>query len=132
MEERDMIQVAAAIIKDDDKILICQRSKGEFCELLWEFPGGKLEAGETFEECVVRECKEELQIHIVINGIFAETTYRYPDREIAFTFFNARIIGGRPKINVHKDMKWVRPEELAKFEFCPADKGIIENLTTGT
>ena len=123
-----MIQVAAAIIRENDKILICKRGAGGNCAFLWEFPGGKLEKGETLEECLIRECKEELEINIAIKCIFAETTYKYPDREIAFTFFTADYIGGKMKMNVHQDIKWVLPNELKNYELCSADTGIVERL----
>lgn len=123
-----MIQVTAAIIRQNDRILICKRGAGGSCAFLWEFPGGKLEVGETLEECLIRECKEELEIDIAIKCIFAETTYKYPDREIAFTFFTAEIMGGELKMNVHNDMQWVLPSELKDYEFCPADMEIIRRL----
>ena len=123
-----MIQVAAAIIQKDGKILICQRGAGGNCAFLWEFPGGKLESGETMEECLIRECKEELEIEISVKDIFAETTYKYPEREIAFIFYKADIIGGQLKMNVHNDMQWVLPSELKKYKFCPADVEIITDI----
>lgn len=123
-----MTQVAAAIIQKDKEILICKRGAGGSCAFLWEFPGGKLEMGETLEECLIRECKEELEINIAIKSVFAETTYKYPDREIAFTFFTAEIMGGELKMNVHNDMQWILPSELKDYEFCPADMEIIRRL----
>lgn len=124
-----MIHVTAAIIRNEEgRILICQRGPGGNCEYLWEFPGGKLEPGETPEECIIRECREELEIDIAVKGIFAETTYQYPDREIAFTFFDAAVIGGRPKMDVHNDMRWVTTSEMENYEFCPADIAIVEIL----
>lgn len=124
-----MTQVAAAIIRKDGKFLICQRGAGGNCAFLWEFPGGKLEPDETLEECLIRECKEELEIEISVKGIFAETTYKYPEREIAFTFFEAEIIGGELKMNVHNDMQWVLPSELKNYKFCSADVEIMEKLS---
>jgi len=124
-----MTQVAAAIIQKDDKFLICQRGTGGNCAFLWEFPGGKLEPHESLKECLIRECKEELEIDISVKGIFAETTYKYPEREIAFTFFDTAIIGGKLKMNVHNDIQWVLPRELKNYEFCPADVEIVEKLS---
>jgi 8-oxo-dGTP diphosphatase len=123
-----MIHVAAAILRKDDKILICQRGAGGNCEYLWEFPGGKQDTGETMEQCLIRECREELEIEIGIKSIFAETTWQYPDRKIAFTFFNAELIQGEPVKNVHKILQWVSPNELVDYEFCPADVGIVDKL----
>lgn len=123
------ITVAAAIIKNDrGEILICQRAKGGSMGGLWEFPGGKLEEGETLEECIVRECREELDIVIEPISIFANTEYQYPDRFIKFTFFNARIQMGKIQRLVHDDIKWVKVEQLRNYEFCPADVDIIKQL----
>lgn len=123
-----MLKVTAAIIRQDGKILICQRGEGGNCAFLWEFPGGKLEAGESEEECLIRECEEELGVHITIQGIFAETTFQYPDRRIAFTFFNANISSGELTPTVHKQVRWVTPKELSEYDFCPADTEIVQNL----
>lgn len=123
------ITVTAAIIENENnEVLICKRAVGSSMGGLWEFPGGKLEENETYEECVVRECKEELEVEICPIGIFAKTEYQYPDRYIKFTFFNAKIQSGMPKKNVHDDIRWVKYGELNSFEFCPADMEIIEKL----
>lgn len=124
-----MTQVAAAVLRKDGKIFICQRGAGGSCAFLWEFPGGKLEQGETLEECAVRECKEELNIDISVKGLFDETTYQYPDRKIVIAFFEADVTGGELKRNVHRDMRWVLPSELKNYEFCPADAEIIKKLS---
>lgn len=125
-----MIHVAAAIIHQNNRILICRRGAGGNCAFLWEFPGGKLEEDETLEECIIRECKEELDINIEVKDIYAETTYEYPDKVIAFTFFNAEITNGEIKMDVHEEIKWVMQSELINYEFCPADVGIVKNLVT--
>ncbi|MDF2685747.1 MAG: mutT [Clostridia bacterium] len=123
-----MIQVAAAIIRKNGKILICQRGAGGNCAYLWEFPGGKVELNETFEQCAIRECKEELGININIKDIFIKTVYKYPDKEIEFTFFNAEITEEILKISVHNDIKWVLPNEMKAFKFCPADIEVVNSM----
>jgi mutator protein MutT len=123
-----MIQVAAAIIRKNGKVLICQRGAGGSTAFLWEFPGGKLEEGETLEQCLIRECKEELEIDIKVNDVFGKSEYEYADGKIAFTFFSADFTGGIIKVNVHKDIKWVLPNELKDYQFCPADVEIVESL----
>lgn len=120
--------VTAAVIQENGKILICQRGAGGNCAFLWEFPGGKLEPCESKEECLIRECEEELGIRITVGSVFAETTYQYPDRKIAFTFFNAQIVAGEIVPKVHHQVRWVTSAELSKYEFCPADIEIIEML----
>lgn len=124
-----MLQVVAAIIRDEqNRLLICQRKAGGSCALLWEFPGGKLEKGETPEECAVRECREELSVDIRVGSLFGKAVYTYPEQKISFTFFEAKICGGEPKMNVHKDIRWVSPDALKNFTFCPADVDIVSRL----
>jgi 8-oxo-dGTP diphosphatase len=122
-------QVTAAIIKKDGKILICQRAADGELPLLWELPGGKLEDGETLEECLIRECKEELDVDIRVTGLYAKTEYQYPERAVALAFFSADIVQGEIKPIVHNDVKWVLPEGLKDFEFCPADIEIVKELS---
>lgn len=93
-----MILVSAAIIRNTaGEILICQRGAGGSCAFLWEFPGGKQEAGETAADCLVRECREELGIEIDIVALIEQTSYTYPDNKIGLSFFAAQITGGVPQ-----------------------------------
>lgn len=124
-----MKQVTAAIIKNNDKYLICQRSFDDECGLLWEFPGGKLEEGETLEECIIREIKEELELDIQIQDIFTTSIYHYDQKEIHFTVYNALIVSGKMKLNVHNDARWVGLEDLQHYDFMPADIEFVEKLT---
>ena len=119
-----MIEVTAAIIKNDDKILICQRPKGKKMADMWEFPGGKTEVGETSEQCIIRECNEELDITISIDNIFADIT----KEDLHITFFICRIVEGTIKLKEHQDSRWVTKEELSDYTFCPADTKVIEML----
>lgn len=123
-----MLQVAAAIIRRGGRILICRRGPGGNCAWLWEFPGGKLEPGETPDQCAVRECREELGADIRVTGEYGKCRYRYPDREIALTFLDAELFAGEPRLTVHSDMRWVTPGELTGYTFCPADREIILRL----
>ena len=123
-----MLHVAAAIIRRNGKILICRRGAGGNCAYLWEFPGGKVDSGETPEECVTRECREELDIEIRLKEIYEETTFSYPDKDIAFSFYNAELLKGQPVKKVHTDIVWALPEELLNYEFCPADVDIVKKL----
>lgn len=121
-------QVAAALIKKDGKYLICQRSAEDECGLLWEFPGGKLEEGETLEECIIREIKEELDLDIRVLGVFTTNIYRFDGKEILFTVFNAEIVGGDMKLKEHNDARWVTLEEMKSYKFMPADVVFVEKL----
>ncbi len=122
-----MLNVTAAIIRQNGKILICKRGNGS-CAHLWEFPGGKIEAGETAFECIVREIREELSVEIRPISVFAEYAYSYPDRDIAFTFIEAELVSGEPTLCVHEEIRWVLPSELNSVEWCPADIRAAEML----
>jgi 8-oxo-dGTP diphosphatase len=127
-----MVRVSAAIIRNsDNEILICQRGPGGSCQFLWEFPGGKIEPGESPEECLVRECREELGIDIEVQDLFEQTKYSYPERDIEFMFFRTSLINGVPASSVHNSIKWVLPDRLDEFEFCPADVFVVKKLAKG-
>jgi 8-oxo-dGTP diphosphatase len=123
-----MKQVTAAIMWKGDKLLIAQRAEDDECGLLWEFPGGKLEEGETLEECIIREIKEELNLDIEIIDVFSTSVYRFNFRAIYFTVFNTRIVGGKLQLNVHNQVKWVEISQLKNYEFMPADIVFVEKL----
>lgn len=123
-----MIEVVAALIRNNGKFMICQRPENKSRPLLWEFPGGKVEAGETKEEALVRECKEELDIELAVGEIFAESTFVYPDISVHLTLLEARIVSGEPKLLEHRDIRWITPEEAHLFEFSPADVPFVEKL----
>lgn len=123
-----MTEVAAALIWDKDRFLICQRPKTKTRALLWEFVGGKVEAGETAEEALIRECREELGIAVRPCGIFAQVMHEYPDITIRLTLFNTEIVRGMPQLLEHNDIRWILPEEVGRYEFCPADVEILEKI----
>ena len=116
--------VAAALIVDGDKFMICQRPAYKTRGLLWEFPGGKTEQGETVEQALVREIKEELDADIALDGLFAKVRHVYPDITIDLYLFKARLLSGYRKIE-HEDIAWITPENIDEYEFCPADKDIL-------
>lgn len=123
-----MVNVVAALIWDQDRFLICQRPAHKARGLLWEFVGGKVEEGESKEEALRRECLEELNIAITIDGIFTEVDHVYPDITIHLTLFNAKIEKGTPTMLEHNDIRWILPKEIPDYEFCPADKEILEMI----
>lgn len=125
-----MKEVTAAIIRHGHKILICQRDEADECGMLWEFPGGKREPGESLEECIVREIREELELDIHTQGVFTTSVYKFNGKEIYFTVFNAEITGGVMKLNVHNAAEWVTIKELCNYEFMPADIEFVEKLTS--
>ena len=123
-----MTEVVAALIWDGERFLACQRPANKARALLWEFVGGKVEAGETKEEALIRECKEELDVTISVGDVFMEVTHEYPDLTVHLTLFNAKIAEGVPKKLEHNDIQWLTVGEIDKFPFCPADEEILERL----
>lgn len=127
-EEKGMVEVAAALIRKDDTFLICQRPEQKARGLLWEFVGGKLEPGETGEEALIRECREELGIYVKPEGIFCQVVHKYPDITIRLSVYNARIAEGTPQLLEHKDLKWITPKEIPLYDFCPADVDVLRKI----
>ena len=124
-----MKTIAAAILFREGRILICRRGEGGSCAFLWEFPGGKLEPGETPAECAVRECREELGVSVRLGPVFARTSYDYPEGSLSFIFYKGEILSGDPQKRVHPEMRWVRPSELTDYPFCPADRDVVQRLS---
>ena len=123
------IQVTAAIIVRDGKFLIAQRKlNDDMFGGLWEFPGGKVEDGETPEECLARELKEELDIEAEVGKLITSNNYEYPHGTFDLIAYKVNHISGEFVLNVHEKIKWVNVEEMADFEFPPADLPIIEKL----
>ncbi len=122
------VEVVAALIWDKDRFLISQRPANKTRALLWEFVGGKVEKGESKEEALIRECLEELAIDIVVDSVFTEVTHDYPDITVHLTLFNSRIVDGQLTLLEHNAMAWITPKEIENYDFCPADKVILERI----
>jgi len=120
-----MTEVVAALIRDGDRLLICQRPAHKARGLLWEFVGGKVEPGETKEDALVRECREELGVAVCVGNIFMDVTHNYPDLEVHLTLFNTVITKGEPKMLEHNDLQWITVNEIDKYPFCSADADIL-------
>ena len=123
-----MTEVVAAMIWDNDKFLICQRPENKGNALLWEFVGGKVEKGETKEEALIRECREELLITLSVGDEFMDVVHEYPDITVHLTLFNAEIKEGVPEKTEHNDIKWITVDEIDDFDFCKADTAILEKI----
>jgi 8-oxo-dGTP diphosphatase len=120
-----MTDVVAALIWDGPRFMICQRPAHKARGLLWEFVGGKTEPGETMEEALIRECREELDITVSVGDIFTQVIHEYPDILIRLTLFHCTIAQGTPKLLEHHDLKWILPREIPDYDFCPADQDIL-------
>lgn len=123
-----MTEVVAALIWKGDRFLACQRPAHKARGLLWEFVGGKVEPGETREEALQRECREELGIEIAVGDIFMEVDHVYPDLAVHLTLFNSTIAAGTPQKLEHADIRWLRVAEMGDYAFCPADADILARL----
>ena len=123
-----MTEVVAALIWQGERFMACQRPAHKARGLLWEFVGGKVDPGETKEDALVRECREELDVTVAVRDVFMEVTHEYPDMTVHLTLFNAEIAEGTPKMLEHNDIRWITREEIDTLSFCPADVEILEEL----
>lgn len=123
-----MIEVVAAAIIIDDKVLITQRPEGKQLALMWEFPGGKIELGETHQECIIREIKEELDVDIEVNGYIASNSHKYNFDEIQIHLYQATVTNGEIKLLEHQNLAWVDKNTIDKYEYPAVDIMFIEKL----
>ncbi len=121
------IEVVAAIIVDGERIFATQRGYGEFKDG-WEFPGGKIERGETPGQALVREIKEELDTEIEVGKLVETVEYDYPEFHLTMHCFFCRIRSGNLTLREHEAAKWLLPEELDSVDWLPADLGLIKKL----
>jgi len=125
---KKQIEVSAALIFHHGKLLITQRHADAHLGGLWEFPGGKREPDETFEQCLVRELREELGIEVKVGGLFEEISHDYAEKTVRLKFFTCKLISGGPQALDCAAFKWVGKVELADFEFPAADARLLEKL----
>jgi mutator protein MutT len=124
-----IVEVAAALIRDDDgRYLLARRPAGTHLAGLWEFPGGKRDAGETLEQCLRRELDEELGAAFTVGDHVDTIVWRYGDTTIALSFFRCRLEHGRIDARHADEIAWVAPEHLADYEFPPADRALVDRL----
>lgn len=123
-----MVQVVAALIRQEDKFMIFQRPVTKTRAYQWEFVGGKVEEGETLEEALIRECREEIGVTVKVGDVFMEVDHEYPDITIHLTLFNAEIVEGVPRKLEHNDIKIISPSEIPEYRFCPADDEILKKI----
>ena len=125
---RQLIEVSAGLIFRGRKLLIAQRHADSHLGGLWEFPGGKRHAGETFEQCLARELREELGVDVSVGELFEGLTHDYQDLTVHLRFFLCRLTAGEPQPLGCATLKWVRQTELASHDFPAADARLLERL----
>lgn len=127
-----MKQVTAAIIIEDNKVLLTRRAPGEKLAGMWEFPGGKVESNESLQECVIRELKEELSLNVETDKIITRSVYNYDHGQFEIIAIRVTVIDGELQLSVHDKVTWVPFNELLSYDLLPADipiaKAIIQNL----
>ena len=124
------IKVTGAIIQNDNNFLIGRRGKDEKSAGMWEFPGGKLEEGESLKECIKRELKEELNISAEIGELFFIYTYDYPQLSYELYFFKVNSFFGVPAKRVHDKLRWEKLKNFYKYDFLPGDGPLIDKLVS--
>ena len=125
---KQAVEVVAALIWEDNRFMICQRPAHKARGLLWEFVGGKTEPGETLQQALVRECREELDVTVSVGDVFMDVVHSYPDITVHLTLFHATIPEGKPKKLEHNDIRWITPAQISEFDFCPADTEILQKI----
>ena len=125
---RPRLVVVAAVAERDGRIMICQRRPGVHNALKWELPGGQLELGESPEEALARELREELGVEAAVGRVRDVVFHRYADRDVLLLFYGCRILEGEPAALDCRDVRWVRPQELEGFDFAEADRAFVERM----
>jgi mutator protein MutT len=125
---KNCVEVSAALVFHHGKLLITQRHAGAHLGGLWEFPGGKREPDETFEQCLARELREELGIEVEVGGLFEEISHAYAEKTVRLKFFTCKLVSGEPRPLDCAALKWMDKTELGVFEFPAADARLLEKL----
>jgi mutator protein MutT len=122
------IEVGAAVIFNHGNILISQRDDSSHLSGLWEFPGGKREDQETFEECVRREIQEELNVEVAVQDLFAAVEYEYAEKIVLLKFYRCQYVGGEAKALGCRQFHWILPSKLPSYTFPPANETVVQKL----
>lgn len=125
--KKEMVDVTAAVIVENGKVLIARRPAEKSCGLLWEFPGGKKEKNETLEECLKRELQEELNVQVDVND--SVTVIERKEAGLRLHFFRCTIKDGRPEKLEHQALAWIDPEQAGNYSFCPSDSIMLDRIS---
>jgi 8-oxo-dGTP diphosphatase len=131
MTERKSILVTAGIVVDGDRILVCQRHHSDSYGLQWEFPGGKVKAGEDLKSCLRRELAEELTIEAEIGEEVFRARHQYPDRDVEVVFCAVRRFRGTVCNRVFEAVEWVQRARLTELDFLAADRELVGRISNG-
>ena len=123
-----MIPVVAALIVRDGRLLIARRPEGKHMAGRWEFPGGKLECGESPEEAIEREIREEMAAEIRAGRVYQAIAYSYPEKDVLLLFYAASVVSGEPRPVEEAEIRWITLEELDEYTFAPVDAMLVERL----
>ena len=124
-----MLEVVAGLIHDGKRFLICRRPAHKARALQWEFPGGKIEAGESGEAALIREIREELGAGIAVEKKLTDVVHAYPDLSIHLTLYLARVTFGEIQKLEHSDVRWITADQIPNYDFCPADRAFLAKIT---
>ncbi len=131
-EDGTMVRVTAGIIRDGEKVLVCQRRRGAAFELKWEFPGGKVEDGEEPAACLARELREELAIEVTIGPEVYRTSHRYANGfAVELLFYRVEGFRGTPENRAFEGVLWASPADLPGMDFLEADHELVALLAAG-
>lgn len=126
--QKPVLRVVAALIAQDGRYLACRRPQGKHLAGYYEFPGGKVEPGETEPQALTREIEEELGCRVAVHAPCAAFCHEYDDRVVRLTLYRCTVTAGVPTALEHSDLLWLRPSELDTVPFCPADEEMIRKL----
>ena len=126
-----IVQVTAAVLEKDGRIIIARRGTGDTLAGKWELPGGKVEDGESSEQCLARELQEEFNLTVSVHEYLGASTYRYDHMTIDLHVYRVRWVSGEPVALVHAEFRWAAPGELKHYEFAPADMPFVRKLESG-
>jgi 8-oxo-dGTP diphosphatase len=125
-----LIEVVAAVVLDDRGVLLCQRPDGPHLPLMWEFPGGKIDPGESPRQALERELHEELAVDSSIGAQVAEVEHHYPEKSVRIRFFAAAIVG-EPRPVIHRQLRWIAAHELDGYAVPPANRSVVQMIRDG-